>query len=301
MGKRRFYFYLSYVLFSIAMTIFCIKVVHDLIQVQVIYDPIRIKIDQPWWNYYFFQEGAQQVAILVITSIIAALVSTNRNYKARLVWIGIIANITYVNCLLAIHNHSLLFLVIMLLFIISMVTSFLSMERSRICFAIERQDNRLILWGLIGYVCTTALALAIEAFTRLPNVQPIFFYPFRPEFHSSYLDYSWALSIIIISFFLLTFFLILRRVVWGYAAAVVLLLANYDGIVSVLTEYERYFLEYIVPINPSDFFSLSTISHLRNAYALYTLFSLAYVSSFVAVFLAYLIVKRMREEPIRKD
>jgi hypothetical protein len=236
----------------------------------------------------------------VITLVVAALASGNGKYKTRLVWLGLVANIAYINCLLAIHNHSLLFFIIMLLFIVSMITSLLSMGTDRIRFDLERRDHKFIYWGLIGYVFAAGLALAIEYLTGGTNVRQFFFYPFVKGFYWQYRHYSLATSIVIISSFLLAFFLILRRAVWGYIVIVILLLANYDGIISILANYGRYVLVHIVPVKSSDLLSLEKISNLWNILAIYTLLSLAYISSFIAIFLAYFILKRMREEPVKK-
>jgi hypothetical protein len=300
MSRRHYFLYFSYVFFSLALTIFCIKVVYDLAQIKVLYGPISDNLDQSWRYCYNIQQDILQIVIIVISLVVAALASSSGKYKARIVWLGVVANIAYINCLLAIHTNSLLFFVIMLLFIVSIITSLLSMETDRIRFVFEQRDHKFIYWGLVGYVFTAGLALAVEYITGGINVGPIFFYPFVNKFYSQYIHYSWAISIFIISSFLFAFFLILRRVVWGYVAAVILLLANYDGIVSIVAMYESCVLVHIVPIEPSDLLSLEKLLQLWNILAIYTLLSLAYVSSFVAIFLAYFILKRMREEPIRK-
>jgi hypothetical protein len=297
MSRRHYFLYLSYVFFLLALVIFCTKVVYDLAQIKILYGPISDNLDQSWRYCYNIQQDILQIVILVISLVVAALASSSGKYKARIIWIGVVASIAYLNCLLAVHNNSSAFFVITILFIASIITSLLSMETDRMRFVFEQRNHKFVYWGLIGYVFTVGLTLGIEYITGGINVGPIFFYPFVNEFYSQYIHYSQAIGIFIIFSFLFAVFLILRRVVWGYVFTVILLLANYDGIVSIVALYESYVLVHIVPIKPSDILSIEKLLQLWNILSMYTLFSLTYVSSFIAIFLAYFILKQMREEP----
>jgi hypothetical protein len=109
-----------------------------------------------------------------------------------------------------------------------------------------------------------------------------------------------SLPVIVLLCFLITY-LIMRKNRWGYIMAVVLLLMNYSGIIPRFRKSIDYAIFTINALDESDLTLVPIVDTLRNAIYNFGIRYLFCLPSFMAIFLAVFILKRMREEPIRRS
>jgi hypothetical protein len=109
-----------------------------------------------------------------------------------------------------------------------------------------------------------------------------------------------TLPVILLLCLLITY-LIMRKNRWGYIMAVVLLLMNYGGIIPRFRKSIDYAIITTNDLGEAGLTSAVIVDTLRNALYNFGIRYLFCLPSFMAVFLAVFILKRMREKPVNES